>query len=115
MSDRRTGAERDRVLVAQLAGEAKHHAKYRPLTEAEEVAALAGLRELADGRTDLLAEVAGIMEGFAEPDDLRARQAAALCRKAGADLEAIPAWIEEGKRRRAVARMPPPSGGLHGR
>lgn len=42
------------------------------------------------------------------------RCAAAHCHKAGADLEAIPAWIEEGRRRRTAARMPPMSGGLHG-
>jgi hypothetical protein len=36
-----------------------------------------------------------------------------LCSRAGADLEAIPAWIEEGRRRRARANMPPLSGGLH--
>jgi hypothetical protein len=40
----------------------------------------------------LLAEVAGIFEGMSEgePGEPRARQAAALCRKAGADPEAIP-------------------------
>ena len=47
-------------------------------------------------------------------DEPRARQAAGLCRKAGADPQAIPRWIEEGRRRRAAARMPPFSGGLHG-
>jgi hypothetical protein len=104
----------DRVLVAQLTGEAKHHAKYRPLTGAEEAQALAGLRELADGRSDLLAEVAGVIEGFAEPDDLRACQAAGLCRQAGGDPELVAAWIAEGQRRRANARMTPPSGGVHG-
>jgi hypothetical protein len=39
-----------------------------------------------------------------------ARQAAGLCRAAGAAPEAIPAWIEEGRRRRAAARQPPFSG-----
>ena len=77
---------------------------------------MAGLRELAGGRADLLAEVAGLLEGAreGEPDEPLARQAAGLCRKAGADLEAIPAWIAEGRRRRAAARQPPFSGGLHG-
>jgi hypothetical protein len=36
---------------------------------------------------------------------------AELCRKAGADLEAIPAWIQEGRRRAAAARKPPHGGG----
>ena len=102
----------DRILVAELFGEARHHAKWRDLTAAEEGAAAAGLRELAGGRADLLAEVAAIREG--EPDEPLARQAAGLCRKAGADLEAIPAWTAEGRRRRAAARQPPFSGGLHG-
>jgi hypothetical protein len=88
----------DRILVAELFGEARHHAKWRDLTAAEEGAAAAGLRELAGGRADLLAEVAGILEGAreGEPDEPLARQAAGLCRKAGADLEAIPAWTAEG-------------------
>jgi hypothetical protein len=113
MIDKRPQA--DRILVAQLTGEARHRAKWRPLTDDEEAAAPAGLRELAGGRADLLAEVAGILEGASEgePDEPFARQAAGLCRKAGADPAEIPAWIEEGRRRRAAARMPPPSGGLH--
>ena len=54
------------------------------------------------GQTSL-AEVAGLLEGAreGEPDEPLTRQAAGLCRKAGADLEAIPAWIAEGPRRRA--------------
>ncbi len=114
MIDRRPKA--DRILVAQLTGEARHHARWRDLTGDEESAAVAVLRELAGGRADLLAEVSGIFEGFSEgePDEPLARQAAGLCRKAGADPAEIPAWIEEGRRRRAAARMPPPSGGLHG-
>jgi hypothetical protein len=61
--------------------------------------------------------VAGIMdEGFSDGqfDEPLARQAAGLCRDAGADPEAIAAWAEEGRRRRAVANMPPISCGLHG-
>jgi len=77
---------------------------------------VAALRELAAGRADLLAEVAGLLEGVAEGDldEPLARQGAWLCRKAGADLDAIPAWMEEGRRRRAAARRPPFSGGLPG-
>jgi hypothetical protein len=107
----------DRILVAQLTGEARHRAKWRELTEAEEAAAVAELRKLAGGRADLLAQVAGIFEGASEGelDEPLARQAARLCRKAGADPDAIPAWVEEGRRRARQARIPPPSGGLHGR
>ena len=64
---------------------------------------------------DLLAGVAGLLEraGDGEPGEPLNRQAAGLCRKAGTDPEAIPAWIEEGRRRGAAARMPP-AGGLRG-
>ena len=108
--------EADRILVAQLMGEARHHARWRELTGDEEAAAVAALRELAGGRADLLAEVAGVLEGAGEGelDEPLARQAAGLCRKAGADPEAIPAWAAEGRRRRAAADQPPFSGGLHG-
>jgi hypothetical protein len=56
----------DRILVAQLTGEARHHAKWRQLTADEEAAAVTELRELAGGRADLLAEVAGVLEGARE-------------------------------------------------
>lgn len=42
------------------------------------------------------------------------RLAIQLCRDAGADPEAIPVWIEEGRRRREEARRPPFSGGVRG-
>jgi hypothetical protein len=44
--------EADRILVAQLTGEAQHRAKWRELTGDEETAAVAALRELASGRAD---------------------------------------------------------------
>jgi hypothetical protein len=99
----------DRILVAELTGKAKHHAKWRDLTEAGEDAAVAALAELADGCADLLAEVAGLLDGFSggELDEPPKRQAAMLCRKAGADPEAIPAWAEEGGRRKAARRLQP--------
>lgn len=107
----------DRILVAQITGEARYRAKWRDLTGDEEAEALAELRQMAAGRADLLAEVADLFEGTSEgePDEPLARCAARLCQMAGADPEAIPAWIEEGRRRRAAADQPPFSGGLHGR
>ena len=106
----------NRLLVAEIYGEAHHRARWRDLTGAEEAAAVTELRELADGRADLLAEVAGVLEGAREGelDEPLARQAAGWCRKAEADAEAIPAWIAEGQRRRAAANQPPFSGGPHG-
>ena len=75
---------------------------------------MSSLRELAGGRADLLAEVAGIFEGTSEGemDEPLTRQAARLCRLAGADPEAIPGWDAEGRRRREAARKPPFSGGV---
>jgi hypothetical protein len=106
----------DRILVAQLTGEARHRAKWRPLSSDEEDQAVAELATLAGGRADLLAQVAGIFEGASEGelDEPLARCAARLCRLAGADPEEIQAWIEEGRRRRAAARKAPPSGGIRG-
>jgi hypothetical protein len=45
----------DRILVAQLTGEARHRARWRELTAEEEAAAVAELDALAGGRADLLA------------------------------------------------------------
>jgi len=102
----------DRLLVAEIWGEARHHARWRALTGDEEAAAVAKLRELAAGRADLLAEVAGIFEGTSEGelDEPLARQAAGLCRLAGADEDLIPEWVEEGRRRAESARKMPHSG-----
>ena len=112
MIDKRTQA--DRLLIAEIWGEARRRARWRELGNDEEADAVAAVRELASGRADLLAEVAGILEGTSEGelDEPLAQQAAQLCRKAGADESAIPAWIEEGRRRAAAARTPPFSGGL---
>jgi len=106
----------DRLLIAEIYGEARRRARWHELSSDEEATAVAALRELAGSRADLLAEVAGILEGTSEGelDEPLARQAVALCRKAGADPEAISAWAEEGRRRAASARRPPFSGGLHG-
>jgi hypothetical protein len=97
------------MIVAELTGEARRHARWRPLTAKEEAAAVTELRALSAGRADLLAEVAGILEGTSEGelDEPIARSAARLCRQAGADPQAIPAWIQEGRRRSANARRPP--------
>jgi hypothetical protein len=64
----------DGILVAQLHGTARRHADRwwggRELTEAGHDAAVAELRELAAGRADLLAHVAGILLGTGEADEL---------------------------------------------
>ncbi len=83
--------EADRILIARRSGTARRHVRWRELTESEEAAAVAELRELAGSRADLLAEVAGLEVGYTEGrlDEPSGRQAACLCRKVGADLEAI--------------------------
>jgi hypothetical protein len=85
----------DRILIARLAGTTRRLAGWNGLAGDEEAVAVAELRELAAGRADLLGEAAGLGEGFSEGklDEPLARQAAALCRKAGADLDAVPGWI----------------------
>jgi hypothetical protein len=73
-------------------------------------AAVATLRELAAGRADLLAKVAGLLRGFCEGERTEPleRRAARLCRVAAAIL----AWTGEGRRRKAAASLPPSSRGL---
>jgi hypothetical protein len=95
VSERRS--DPDRILVVQLGGTARRHSRWHALTAEEEAAAVAELREVAGGRADLLAEVAGVEVGFAEEwDEPRAVQAADLCRRAAADEKLIPRWIEAG-------------------
>jgi len=97
--------ERDRIIVAQLAGTARRYARGRELTDAEHDRAVAELVEVASGRPDLLAECAGLAAGFhqGDPDEAAHLQAAQLCIDAGADRELIPGWAEIG-RYRAAAR-----------
>jgi hypothetical protein len=108
-------SQADRILGARLMGTAKRLGR-RELPADEYAAAVAELRELAAGRGDLLAETAGLLEGFGvgEPTGPMDHLAAQLCRDAGADPEAIAGWAAEGRRRRNEARRPPFSGGLRG-
>jgi hypothetical protein len=106
------GADRDRLTSARIAAITRRHVRGRPLSGAEEAAALAELAEVADGRVDLLAEKAGLAIGFHEQDaDAPVYlQIAQLCIKAGADTARISLWIEEGRRRVAAARRQPFTG-----
>jgi hypothetical protein len=102
MSESRRSLDPDRLLGAELCGEAMHRARWRQLTADETAAAVAALRELAGGRTDLLAEQTGLLLGFSE-DTITAplkRCAALLLIAAGADESLVPQWVEEGRRRR---------------
>jgi hypothetical protein len=70
------------------------------------------LREIAGGRGDLLAEVAGLLIGYYRrtAEEPRARAAAYYCMAAGAELGLVPRWIEVGCARVAAARLIPPAG-----
>jgi hypothetical protein len=100
----------DRILVARLSGAAGRLSRWGALDDAQADAGAAELRELAGGRGDLLAEVAGIRLGTAEskgPEYVAQAEAIArLCRAAGADQQAVSEWAEEGRRRAAAARRP---------
>jgi len=102
----RRAAEPDELTVARLTGAAWRHASGREPTDAETAAAVTELTQMAGGRGDLLAEVAGLLMGFYRhtAEQARAEAAARHCIAAGADLDLIPRWIEEGRRRAAVAQ-----------
>jgi hypothetical protein len=106
-----TARERDQLIVARLTGAAWRHASGREPTGAETAAAVRELREIAAGRADLLAEVAGLLIGYYRrtAEELKARAAAYYCIAAGAGLELIPRWIEVGCSRAAAARLIPPA------
>ena len=97
--------------MARISGIAKRRARWGALTEDEKAAGAAELREVAGGRGDLLAEVAGIGLGTSEakgPEYVARGQAVAeLCIAAGADESLIPPCIEEGQRRAEAASLPP--------
>jgi hypothetical protein len=111
MAHDRPGPDRDRLLVARISGIAQRPARWGALTEDEKPAGAAEQRGVADDRSDLLAEVAGIAlgtsEGKGEEYQSRAQAMAELCIAAGADEALIPRWIEEGRRRAEAASLPP--------
>jgi hypothetical protein len=100
--------EADQQTVARLTGAAGRHAPGREPTAEETAAAVEELRDIADDRGDLLAEVAGLFIGFYREtnQERKAEAAARYCIAAGADPELIPRWIEEGQCRAAFGRQP---------
>jgi hypothetical protein len=108
-NEARAARDHDQLTVARLTSAAQRHAPPQAPTGAETVAAVAELREIADGRGDLLAEVAGLLTGYfrGTAEEMRAGTAARLCRAAGADTALIPRWTAEGERRAAVAHEVP--------
>jgi hypothetical protein len=105
----------DRIITARLTGAARRHAnawwRAGDVDRADHDAAVAELRELAAGRADLLAEVAGTVLGFSQGDhlfELRDAMCSQLCVDASADQALIPQWIAEGRRRREQAELRTP-------
>jgi hypothetical protein len=101
MAIARRRPDRDGIMRAGIAGTASRYASRKPL---DVNAALAEMREIADGRGDLLAERAGVILGFHDEDARDGRWPrraleAALCIAAGADLTQLTEWIEEGQQR----------------
>jgi hypothetical protein len=90
----------DGIITAELAGTVGRFVSRKPL---DVEAAVAELREIANGRGDLLAERAGLTLGFYARDnrDEWARKAleAALCIVAGADPTRLMEWIAVGQER----------------
>jgi hypothetical protein len=103
--------ELDQLTVARLTGAAWRHASGWEPTGAQTAAAVRELREIAGGRGDLLAEVAGLLIGYYRrtAEELKARAAAYYCIAAGAGVDLIPRWIETGCSRAAAARLIPPA------
>jgi hypothetical protein len=87
------------------------------LTEEQRARSLAELRQVADGRVDLLAEHAGTVLGASENDHpfivQRAELIAKLCTQAGADADSIERWRKVGRQRSADASRIPYTGAGH--
>jgi hypothetical protein len=101
----------DQLLSARISGICSHYCA-RGRIEARDTA-VAELRQVAGGRSDLLAAHAGLALGLAESDHLgapRYRAEAELARLAGADDAQIVGWIEIGRRRAEQARLKPYTG-----
>lgn len=71
-------SDAERILEARITGTVARY--MRPPTEAEEAEAPASITDVVAGRTDLLAQAAGLAIGFTEgtPDEPRQRLAAGI-------------------------------------
>lgn len=101
-------ATRDNLRMSELHGTAMR----RAVEHGDVDAAVAELRQLADGRNDLLAQVAGLIAGgwAATPAWFMGHEliAAGLLIEAGVSLDysELTRWTEEGRRRGLAARRP---------
>ena len=92
--------EPDDIIVARIARTARHYAAAGLTSQENRAEAVAALRQASRGRTDLLAQHAGICLGFALAEDgaqaERHTLEAALCSEAGADPDLVPVWQQTG-------------------
>jgi hypothetical protein len=105
----------DRLTIARLMAITQRHTAKGTITSEARAQAIAELQAEAAGRTDLLAEHAGISLAFAEVrqgwEAVIGRLRAELAIQAGADETLIPVWLETGRERAAEARSVPFTGG----
>lgn len=89
---------RENILVARIMGAAGARAAVRPV---DLEASVAEVRQIAEGRADLLAAAAGTYLGIAQIDAYHWYYplAAQICLDAGADRESVPRAVETARHR----------------
>jgi hypothetical protein len=106
----------DRLTLATINGTVRRHCPLSgPYPHGEQIA-IAEVRSAAQGRADLLAEIAGLSLGLAAEEPMpeiaaQRMHEANLAALAGADLSQVARWIPEGCRRAQFAQA---SKGLSG-
>jgi len=87
----------DHTVIARLTSTSRRHARRAALTPDQHHAAVTELADIAAGRTDLLAQCAGLAAGAhaGQPDEALYLRAAQLCIDAGADQSQIPHWTRQ--------------------
>jgi hypothetical protein len=99
-----TDVERDRLVIAEIAGVTARHVPLSGAYPHGEAAAVADVQAVARGRADLLARFAGTYLGLSAVqlvDQLAAQMVAqaSLAARAGADMDAVGEWISVGVKR----------------
>ncbi len=101
----------DPITLARIAAVATRYTRTGTLTDEQRDQAITELAQLADGRTDLLAEHAGVALGFQDScEGFHAAQLGLeveLCVQAGADLSQLEHWRVVGHERATRARQIP--------
>ena len=100
---RMADTEQDRLGVARIGRTARPYTQCLSLHDSERRQAIAKLRQAACGRTDLLADYAGLADAFYDRDQpgVGHSPATQLCIDSGVDISLIREWAAEGRRRGA--------------